>query len=197
MTPRHVALITGSLVVISLAVAIVFVAGASRASLASSRADTPTIGGHAAPEVTFERLVKNSDLVVLGEVTSRQVGIAPCCERFAGRLSPSMPAPVRRVDTLRVNVQESLWGKNSPEVTIKVQRPGGNVIQSGDAELALLEFEVGQTYLLFLVDREDHHLIQGVSRGRWTANEGVFVQTATGVKYDQETLHERLASYRR
>ena len=195
MKPRRLALYISSLLMLSAVVVVILLARVGVSS-AVSDADTPTIGGAAAPEVTFERLVENSDVVVLGEITSKQVSMEPCCERFAGRLSPSMPAPVRRVETLQVDVQESFRGNGSSNLTIKVQRPGGNIIRSGDDELSLLEFDVGQSYVLFLVEREGHYLIQGVTKGRWTVNEGMVEQTATGVTFDQSTLRETIASYK-
>ncbi len=193
MKRGRVALFISSLVVISAVAAVIFIVGAGVSS-AVSESDTPTIGGHAAPEVAFERLAENSDLVVLGVITSKEASLVPCCGRFAERLSSSMPAPVRRVETLQVNIQESFKGSRSSSLTVKVQRPGGNVIRSGDDELSLLEFDVGQTYVLFLVEREGHSLIQGVSRGRWTVNEGTFEQTGTGVTLDETTMRESLAS---
>ena len=135
MKPRRLALYISSLLMLSAVVVVILLARVGVSS-AVSDADTPTIGGAAAPEVTFERLVENSDVVVLGEITSKQVSMEPCCERFAGRLSPSMPAPVRRVETLQVDVQESFRGNGSSNLTIKVQRPGGNIIRSGDDELS-------------------------------------------------------------
>ena len=193
MRMRYV-LIVSSLLLIS-AVAAVLIELGTRGSTAISYTHTPIIGGHAAPEVTFERLVTNSDLVVLGEVTSKQIGTERCCEAFDSRLLPTMPEPVRRVDTLVIEVTESLRGNGPSEITIKTQRPGGNVQRSGDDELALLEFDVGQTYVFFLVEREGHYKFQGVSKGRWPVDEGTVTQTGTGVTYDKATLREELASY--
>ena len=105
-----------------------------------------------------------------------------------------MPGPVRRVDTLVVKVKESYKGNGSSEITIKAQMPGGNVMRSGDDELALLEFDLGQTYVLFLVKRESHYKIQGVSRGRWTVDGDAVTQTGTGVTYDKATLRKELIS---
>ena len=67
-------------------------------------------------------------------------------------------------------------------------------MRSGDDELALLEFDVGQTYVLFLIEREGHYLIQGVSRGRWTVDGDAVTQTGTGVTYDKATLRKELIS---
>ncbi len=106
-----------------------------------------------------------------------------------------MHAPVRSVDTIVVEVKESLWGNGPSEITIKTQKPGGNVRRSGDDELALMEFDVGQSYLLFLVEREGHYLIQGVTGGRWTVDGDAATQTGTGVTYDKTTLREELVSH--
>lgn len=70
-------------------------------------------------------------------------------------------------------------------------------MRSGDDELALLEFDVGQTYVLFLVERESHYKIQGVSRGRWIVDGDTATQTGTGATYDKATLSKKLISYNR
>ncbi len=193
MKPRHLIYIIISLLVLSRVAAVFQVAGPSVSSDAG-RADTSTIGGHQAPEVTFERLVEKSDLVVLGEIMLKSSGLESCCQQIATRLSSDMPPPVRRVDTLTFNVQDTFKGNSSSELTIKVQKPGGNIIRSGDDELALLEFDAGQAYLLFLVERDGHYLIQGVSKGRWVVNEGMAEQTGTGVTYDAAQLREMVVS---
>ncbi len=193
MRPRHLILIIISLLMLSTAAAAFQVARPSVSS-GAGRADTPTIGGHQAPEVTLERLVEKSDLVVLGEIVLKSSGLESCCQQIATRLSSDMPPPVRRVDTLTFNVQDTFIGDSSSELKIKVQMPGGNIRHSGDDELALLEFDVGQTYLLFLVERDGHYLIQGVSKGRWVVNEGMAEQTGTGVTYDPAQLREMVVS---
>ena len=193
MRPRHLILIIISLLMLSTVAAAFQVAGPSAASKAGL-AYTPTIGGHQAPEVTLERLVEKSDLVVLGEIVLKSSGLESCCQQIATRLSSDMPPPVRRVDTLTFNVQDTFIGDSSSELKIKVQMPGGNIRRSGDDELALLEFDVGQTYLLFLVERDGHYLIQGVSKGRWIVNEGMAEQTGTGVTYDPAQLREMVVS---
>ncbi len=193
MKPRHLIFIIISLLMLS-TVAAVFQVARPSVSSGAGRADTPTIGGHQAPEVTIEHLLEKSDLVVLGEIMLKSSGLESCCQQIATRISSDMPPPVRRVDTLTFNVQDTLKGSSSSELTIKVQKPGGNIIRSGDDELALLEFDAGQVYLLFLVERDGHYLIQGVSKGRWIVNEGMAEQTGTGVTYDPAQLREMVVS---
>ena len=106
MKPRHLLFIIISLLMLS-TVAVGFQVAEPSVSSDAGRAYTSTIGGHQAPKVTVEHLVEKSDLVVLGEIMLKSSEMEPCCQQIATRLSSDMPPPVRRVDTLTFNVQDT------------------------------------------------------------------------------------------
>ena len=150
------------------------------------------IGGHLAPIPTFENLVTHSDVVAQARVTAWETELVPCCSSIAARLPEGRPAPVRRWDTVTFEVNNTLKGTTEPLIKVKTQMPGGNISRSSDEALELMQFEVGQDYLLFLVSRDGHYLVQGVEKGRWTVSGDSMTQTGTGLTHSRAEIAQKV-----
>ena len=161
---------------------------------------TPRIGGHGSLTAsTFQNVTNYSDIVAIGTVTDKSSGLVPCCESMAARAAvhfPDAPGPSRMVETITLNVQTAYKGSPPSALTIKTEKPGGTVGRSGDEKLALLDFEVGQQYVLFLVERAGHYEIQGSVKGMWFVDGIEAVQVGTGERYTPAELQEKVESYR-
>ncbi len=188
--------LVGSLILMSVAVAAVFHMRPPDTLPRRDDGYTAGIGGHA-PTVpaTFDRVARYSDLVALGTVTAKSSDLVPCCNSLASRLPGENAQPVRLVETITFAVQDQYKGGEQSTLTIQTHKPGGNIRRSGDSELALLQFEVGQQYVLFLVERSDHYVVQGVSKGHWAVNGDMAVQAGTGESYTKTQLRDKVASY--
>ena len=67
---------------------------------------------------------------------------------------------------------------------------------SGDDNLELMVFEVGQKYVLFLIEREGHYVVQGYSGGMWSVDGYVATLVKTGGAIPLHSLREKVADYR-
>ncbi len=159
------------------------------------RSGTGLIGGPLAPVPSFEDLVRHSDVVAQGRVTAKTSNLESCCPSMADRLPDSMPAPVRLVESVTLSVDNTLKGTAGSEITVKTEKEGGNVWVEGDEERALLTFEVGEVYLLFLAEQDDHYKVQGFEMGRWTTDGDALTQTDTGVTFSRAEIAQKVAEH--
>ncbi len=197
MKKRHILMgLVGSLILMLAAIAAVFHMSPPDTLPMRDDGYIPVIGGHApmAP-ATFDRVSRYSDIAALGTVTAKSSDLAPCCDSLVARLPGENPQPVRLVDTITFEIMDLYKGSGQSTLTVQTHRPGGNVRRSGDSELALLQFEVGQQYVLFLVERADHYVVQGVSKGHWAVNGDTAVQAGTGESYTKTQLRDKVASH--
>ena len=133
---------------------------------------TPGIGGAASLiKPDFRNIDKWTDAVVVGTVTEKTSGLVSCCDSIATRVAihlPGEPGPTRMQETIMFNVEDTYKGTAPDTVTIQTERPGlGSVIRSGDDVLEPMDFQVGSRYVLFLIEREGYHQVQGYYRGMW------------------------------
>ncbi len=154
-----------------------------------SRSDglTPGIGGsHSIMPYSFDRVTEWTDAVVLGTVTAKTTEFVPCCQKMAERWTTHFPnePPLRRLQESITFTVESGYKGNLPStstITIKAQKPGeGTVGSSGDEDLALMDFQEGQKYVLFLVARDGYYRVQSYSDGMWTVDGSDATQLVRG-----------------
>ena len=133
---------------------------------------TPGIGGASSLiKADFRNIDKWTDAVVVGEVTAKTSALVSCCDSIATRVAihlPGDPGPTRMQEIITFNVEDT-YKRTAPDtVTIQTERPGlGSVIRSGDDVLEPMDFQVGSRYVLFLIERDGYHEVQGYYRGMW------------------------------
>ena len=196
---RLVFAVVGSLVLLSAAVVVLVDSLRYDWDQAPSPRDdgyTAQIGGELpATRPTFKNVTKWSDTVVLGEVTATSSELAPCCNSMATRVATRFPnsgGPTRLQETITLSVQSAYMGSAPAVITIVTQKPGGTVRVSGDEETELMDFQVGRQYVLFLVERDGHHVVQGVSKGMWAVEGDVATLVGTGESFSPAQLREKV-----
>ena len=132
---------------------------------------------------SFHNVARYSDTVVLGEITAKSDEVTPW--------------PVRLLETMNLSVLDTFKGNAPSGLVIKARKPtSGGVGYSGDGDLELMVFEVDQKYVLFLIEREGHYVVQGYSSGMWSVDGGIATLVKTGGAIPLYSLREKVADYR-
>ena len=132
---------------------------------------------------SFNNIARYSDLVVLGEITEKS--------------DETTSWPVRLLETMTLNVLDTYKGNSPSSLIVKERKPiSGGVMYSGDEHRERMVFSVGQKYVLFLIEREGHYVVQGYSRGMWSVDGDTATLAETGETIPLYRLRERVSDFR-